>query len=371
MRTDLCDLLGIELPIIQAPMGSASCPALAAAVSNAGGLGTLALSWTKPDDVRRVIRETRRLTQRPFGINLVLEDHVPEDHQLRQIDRFLDLGDLRVKLKPFYSTIGRPSVDPELIVLDWPQEERLAICLEEHVPVISFFFGDALPLVEQIHSAGALVCVTVGSGEDARAAAAGGVDFVVAQGWEAGGHVAGQVATLPLVRAVVRAVAPTPGPSPLAASPTDRGSPPHSSWAPQAHGLVHGSWRAKKPQFIHAFARCFWHPRRLTRPTPSCSILGGPAGPTGYYATRHWMLGRLPVDPLQANGRARANCLANPRRGARSFAISRPRHRQMQAATLRRSRSLPVRAWVCCATCNLPPTLCVRSPRAQRQPFTD
>ncbi len=326
MRTDLCDLLGIELPIIQAPMGSASCPALAAAVSNAGGLGTLALSWTKPDDVRRVIRETRRLTQRPFGINLVL---------------------------------------------DWPQEERLAICLEEHVPVISFFFGDALPLVEQIHSAGALVCVTVGSGEDARAAAAGGVDFVVAQGWEAGGHVAGQVATLPLVRAVVRAVAPTPGPSPLAASPTDRGSPPHSSWAPQAHGLVHGSWRAKKPQFIHAFARCFWHPRRLTRPTPSCSILGGPAGPTGYYATRHWMLGRLPVDPLQANGRARANCLANPRRGARSFAISRPRHRQMQAATLRRSRSLPVRAWVCCATCNLPPTLCVRSPRAQRQPFTD
>ena len=45
-----------------------------------------------------------------------LEDHVPEDHQLRQIDRFLDLGDLRVKLKPFYSTIGRPSVDPELMI---------------------------------------------------------------------------------------------------------------------------------------------------------------------------------------------------------------------------------------------------------------
>ena len=146
MRTNLCDLIGIELPIIQAPMGSASCPALAASVSNAGGLGMLALSWTKPSDVRQIIRETQKLTQRPFGINLIL---------------------------------------------DWPQEERLAICLEENIRVISFFFGDALPVVERIHAAGALVCVTVGSAEEAKIAVAGGVDFVVAQGWEAGGHVSG------------------------------------------------------------------------------------------------------------------------------------------------------------------------------------
>jgi NAD(P)H-dependent flavin oxidoreductase YrpB (nitropropane dioxygenase family) len=165
MRTDLCDLIGIDLPIIQAPMGSASCPALAAAVSNAGGLGTLALSWTKPSDVRQTLRETRNLTDRPIGINLVL---------------------------------------------DWPQEERLEICLEEKVRVISFFFGDALPFVERIHAAGSLVCVTVGSAEEAKAAVDGGIDFVVAQGWEAGGHVSGQVATIPLVRAVVSAVAPTP-----------------------------------------------------------------------------------------------------------------------------------------------------------------
>lgn len=127
MRTGLCDLLGIDLPIVQAPMGSASCPALAAAVSNAGGLGMLALSWTRPDDVRRVIRETRALTQRPFGINLVL---------------------------------------------DWAQEERLAVCLEERVPVISFFFGDALPFVARVHAAGAHVGVTVGSAGEARVAAA-------------------------------------------------------------------------------------------------------------------------------------------------------------------------------------------------------
>ncbi len=165
MKTHLCDLLSIDLPIIQAPMGSASCPALAAAVSNAGGLGTLALSWTKPDDVRRVIRETRSLTQRPFGINLVL---------------------------------------------DWPQEERFAICLEERIPVISFFCGNAAPFVEEAHAAGAAVGITVGSAAEAEAAVGAGADFVVAQGWEAGGHLAGQVATLPLVRAVVTAVTPTP-----------------------------------------------------------------------------------------------------------------------------------------------------------------
>jgi nitronate monooxygenase len=165
MRTDFCDLVGIELPIIQAPMGSASCPALAAAVSNAGGLGMLALSWTKPDDVRRAIRETRALTQRPFGVNLVL---------------------------------------------DWPEEERLAICLQEKVRVVSFLFGDPRPLVEQCHAAGALVGITIGSAEEASAAVKDGADFVVAQGLEAGGHLAGQVATMPLVRVVVKAVAPTP-----------------------------------------------------------------------------------------------------------------------------------------------------------------
>jgi nitronate monooxygenase len=165
MKTEFCDLLGIKFPIIQAPMGSASCPALAGAVSNAGGLGMLALSWTKPTDARRVIRETRGITQKPFGINLIL---------------------------------------------DWEQEERLAVCLEEEVPLISFSFGDALPFVERVHSAGSRVCVMVGSAREARAAVEGGVDFVVAQGWEAGGHVAGQVATMPLVRAVVKEVAPNP-----------------------------------------------------------------------------------------------------------------------------------------------------------------
>jgi len=79
LRTPLCELLGIELPIVQAPITYA--PALVAAVSEAGGLGIIQLSWLEPDEARAVIRETRRLTSRPFGVNLVLE--WPQDDQLR------------------------------------------------------------------------------------------------------------------------------------------------------------------------------------------------------------------------------------------------------------------------------------------------
>ena len=158
-------LVGIDIPIIQAPMGGAVGPALAAAVSNAGGLGMLA-PWTAPPEVvRQQISETRALTQHPFGVNLNLE---------------------------------------------FPQEERLAICLDEGVPLISFFWCDVFYLVPRVKAAGAIVLHTVASAASARRAADAGVDVVVAQGWEAGGHVRGTVATMPLVPAVVDAVSPIP-----------------------------------------------------------------------------------------------------------------------------------------------------------------
>lgn len=165
MKTALCSRLGIELPIIQAPMGGAVGPILAAAVSNAGGLGMLVPWRADIDTVRRQIRETRALTQRPFGVNLVLE---------------------------------------------LPQEERLSACLEENVPVISFFWRDPSSLVRRAREAGAIVLHTVDSAAAAKRAVDSGVDIVVAQGWEAGGHVRGTVATMPLVPAVVDAVSPVP-----------------------------------------------------------------------------------------------------------------------------------------------------------------
>ncbi|HKZ81677.1 MAG TPA: nitronate monooxygenase [Pyrinomonadaceae bacterium] len=165
IQTPFSRLLSIELPIVQAPIGSATCPALAAAVSEAGGLGMLAMSWRDIDEIREIIRETRELTIRPFGVNLVLE---------------------------------------------WPQHERLQACLEEGVKIVSFFWGDPVPYIQAAHGAGAIVIHTVGSAAEARRSVDRGVDVIVAQGWEAGGHVWGEVASLPLIPQIVDAVAPVP-----------------------------------------------------------------------------------------------------------------------------------------------------------------
>ncbi len=165
LNTPLCHLLHLDVPIIQAPIGGATTPALAAAVSNAGGLGTLAVTWQSPEVIRRMIRETHHLTHRPFGINLVLQ---------------------------------------------WNQEERLRACLEEGVAVVSFFWGDPSPYIASVHAAGAFVMHTIASAAEAKRVRDIGVDICVAQGWEAGGHVWGQVETFPLVPCVVDAVAPLP-----------------------------------------------------------------------------------------------------------------------------------------------------------------
>lgn len=163
MRTPLCDLLGIDHPIVQAPIGAAAVPGLVAAVSNAGALGTLALTWA--GDAGLLVRETAALTERPFAGNFVLE---------------------------------------------WDQHERVDAALGAGLGIVSLAWGDPSPYVDRVHDAGAVLLHTVGSAEEAKRAVAAGVDVIVAQGWESGGHVWGGVSTLPLVPAVVDAVAPVP-----------------------------------------------------------------------------------------------------------------------------------------------------------------
>ena len=165
MRASLCKKLGIDIPIIQAPMGGVAGPQLAAAVSNAGALGTLPLWRADNETLRKIVRETRALTSKPFAVNLNME---------------------------------------------FPQEQRLDVCLEEGVPVISFFWRDPASLVSRAKAGGAIVMYTVGNARDARRAVDSGVDIVVAQGWEAGGHVRGTVAAMPLIPAVVDAVGDVP-----------------------------------------------------------------------------------------------------------------------------------------------------------------
>src|ERR1700728_4765315 len=161
VRTPVCELLGIDQPIVLAAM--VAVPELAAAVSNAGGLGMVTLTWSDP--AGDVCRETAALTDRPFCGNLVL---ISDQH--RRLDEALEAG----------------------------------------LRIVSLFLGDPAGYIEQVHEAGGLVLCTVGSAEQARRAVASGADVIVAQGWEAGGHVGSQIATLPLVPAVVDAVAPVP-----------------------------------------------------------------------------------------------------------------------------------------------------------------
>src|ERR1700683_986670 len=161
MRNPLCELLGIEQPIVQAPMSAV--PELAAAVSNAGALGMLALTWSTP--AGDPVRETATLTDRPFGGNLILNSD-----QHRRVDEALEAG----------------------------------------MRIVSLMWGDRAGDGERVHDANGIVLHTVGSAEEARRAVASGVDVIVAQGWEAGGHVWSRISTLPVVPAVVDAVAPVP-----------------------------------------------------------------------------------------------------------------------------------------------------------------
>jgi nitronate monooxygenase len=92
------------------------------------------------------------------------------------------------------------------LILEWEQHERVAACIASEAGVVSFFWGDPAPYVDAVHEAGGLVVHTVGSAEEARRVVDAGVDVVVAQGVEAGGHVWGEIATMPLVPAVVDAV---------------------------------------------------------------------------------------------------------------------------------------------------------------------
>jgi nitronate monooxygenase len=166
LRTPLCEALGIDAPVLSVGFGAGARGPLAAAVSNAGGLGVVGCSGAPPELVRALTAETRELTDRPFGVNVILHnDNAAE-------------------------TIGA--------------------ALEDGVAAIVLFWGDAEPYVERAHEAGSRVLLQVGSVEEARRAAAAGVDAVIAQGWEAGGHVRGTTALSVLVPAVVDAVAPVP-----------------------------------------------------------------------------------------------------------------------------------------------------------------
>lgn len=164
LRTPLCDLLGIEFPVIQAGMGLFTVAELVAAVCNAGGLGSLGASQRPVDDLRRQLALTRTLTDRPFAVNHLV-----------------------------------PTLN----------EEAFALTLEAQPPIISLALGDPGDLVKRAHDVGILVIQQVHTVKHARQAAEREVDVIIAQGGEAGGF-GGMVAALALLPQVVDAVRPIP-----------------------------------------------------------------------------------------------------------------------------------------------------------------
>jgi nitronate monooxygenase len=163
LQTSLCRQLGIEYPIFSVGFGAAARPELAAAVSNAGGCGVLGTSGSPLPYIREQIQRLRTLTRKPFGVNVIL-------------------------------AIMR--------------EGTIEACLDEHVPLLVLFWGDPAPYVTEAHRRGTKVFIQVGSVDEARAAADAGVDAVIAQGVEAGGHVKGRISLSTLLPAVVEAVKP-------------------------------------------------------------------------------------------------------------------------------------------------------------------
>jgi enoyl-[acyl-carrier protein] reductase II len=164
LKTPLCDRFGLELPIILAPMGTCTSAELAAAVSNAGGLGGIGSLFRTTAAVKRDIDVVRRLTSRPFAVN-----HIPQT---------LDDEAFR------YTLAARPAV-------------------------ISFTLADPGDLARQAHDVGSLVMVQITTVAQAVQAAERGAHVISAQGGESGGY-CGEVSTMALVPQVVDAVSPIP-----------------------------------------------------------------------------------------------------------------------------------------------------------------
>jgi NAD(P)H-dependent flavin oxidoreductase YrpB (nitropropane dioxygenase family) len=175
LETALCRMLGIRYPVLSAGVGGAARAELAAAVSGAGGFGVLGASGMSPEALRAEITRTRALTDRPFGVNIII-DTDPE------------------------------TVDDDIAFF----RSQVAAAGESGVAAVVLFWGDPAPLVGDAHRYGMVVLLQVGSVEEAEAALTAGVDAVIAQGVEAGGHVRGRTSIWQLLPATVEALGETP-----------------------------------------------------------------------------------------------------------------------------------------------------------------
>lgn len=206
--TSMQNLLGISLPIIQAPMAGVQGSALAIAVSNAGGLGSLPCAMLGPDAIRQEIAAIRAQTDKPFNVNFFCH---PQPEPSAQRD-----AAWQAALAPYFRELG---LDPDVVPSSPPRRafdaEAADILAEFRPPVVSFHFGlPSSALLDRVRSWGARILSSATTVDEARWLEAHGAHAVIAQGLEAGGHrgmfldadLNTQMGTLALVRQVVRAV---------------------------------------------------------------------------------------------------------------------------------------------------------------------
>lgn len=263
IHTKLCDLLGIEHPIILGGMatpfgdfeGNASGPELVAAVSNAGGLGLIGGSSISSEELRDQIRRTKQLTGKPFGVGLLMPRNLPStldeaaqalnvpSEKIVQVQRFL---------KKLTEELGLPEVpEGRILLTEEAVKSNLNVVFEEGVAVLATGLGTPAWVVEEAHARGIKHMSEVGNVRDARRVAKEDADVIVAQGYEAGGHT-GKVATLVLVPQVVDAVSPIPT---VAAGGIGNGRGLAAALALGAQGVLCGSvflatYEAVIPEFI-------------------------------------------------------------------------------------------------------------------------
>jgi nitronate monooxygenase len=181
--SSLLDAIGIQVPIVQAPMAGISSPAMAAAVSNTGGLGSLGVGAMNAAKAREAIQAFRQLSQGPLNVNLFVHRpaHADERKQAAWLAR------LAPEFKRFDA--APPPTLKEIYTSFLVDDDMLAMLVEEKPAVVSFHFG--LPRPEQVkalHAAGVFLVGAATNLAEAKALEAAGMDAIVAQGYEAGGH---------------------------------------------------------------------------------------------------------------------------------------------------------------------------------------
>ncbi|WP_462420920.1 NAD(P)H-dependent flavin oxidoreductase [Salinicoccus sp. Marseille-QA3877] len=179
-ETEVSKQLGIQYPIIQAPMAGSTTPELVAAVSNGGGLGSIGAGYYSPDKLTEDIKNTKALTVQPFAVNLF----VPEYNAVTstQIDRMKKI------LTPYYEAFN---IEPDMPTMDKDDtfDQLVRIVIVNNIKICSFTFGIPDPVtVEKLKEAGVTLIGCATTVEEAILNEQAGMDMVVAQGFEAGGH---------------------------------------------------------------------------------------------------------------------------------------------------------------------------------------